>query len=142
MKRKICICGVIGSVVVLANPAAAQWTVLQIVDLTELGMSTESGEATLYRLPDAGGANCKIQVVHFGETGKTIHDFEFGSRLSSAEKKEFRYKVPLSVNAKAKPILTEKLSLASPKGRDVLPKEFEAYKSAFDPKQLAKCTRR
>lgn len=142
MNRTLCIWGVIVSALLLPSTAAAQWTVLQVVDLTELGMSTEGGEATLYRVPDALGAACKIEVIHFGETGKSISVFEFGRKLVAAETREYRYKVPLYVDAKAKPILTAKVTLASPKGREALPKEFEAYKSTFDPNQLAKCSGR
>lgn len=131
--------GAAGSALLLTEVAAAQQAVIQIVDLTELGMSTEGGEATLYRVKDAQPTLCKIDVIHYGETGRTILEFEFGSKLLAAEEREYRYKAPLSVDPKAKPVLTRKVSLDSREGRQTLTKEFETYKSLFDASHLAKC---
>ena len=140
MRIPIYICGVVGSALLLAEAAVAKMTVLQIVDLTEAGMSTEGGEATLYRDNDAVGVVCKIEAIHYGETGRSILVFEFGSKLITAEANEYRYKTPLSVNPKAKLILSKKTTLSSRQGRESLTKEFETYKSLFDANNLAKCS--
>ena len=140
MRIPIYICGVVGSALLLAQAAVAKMTVLQIVDLTEAGMSTEGGEATLYRDNDAVGVVCKIEAIHYGETGRSILVFEFGSKLITAEVNEYRYKTPLSVNPKAKLILSKKTTLSSRQGRESLTKEFETYKSLFDANNLAKCS--
>ena len=140
MRIPIYICGVVGSALLLADAAVAKMTVLQIVDLTGMAMSTEGGEATLYRDNDAVGRVCKIEAIHYGETGRTILVFEFGSKLLTAEATEYRYKTPLNVNPNAKLILSKKTTLASRDGRESLSKEFETYKSLFDAGSLAKCS--
>lgn len=140
MRLPIYVCGAAGAALLLAGSAVAKMTVLQIVDLTEAGMSTEGGEATLYRDNDAVGLVCKIEAIHYGETGRSILVFEFGSRLMTAEATEYRYKTPISVNPKAKLILNKKTTLSSREGREFLTKEFETYKSLFDAGNLAKCS--
>ena len=142
MKLSWCICGAICSALVLAGPAAAKSTVLQIVDLTELAMSTEGGEATLYRVNKVKHAVCRIEAIHLGETGKMIQVFDFGSKLYAAEQREYRYKAPLSIDPKAEPILAKTLTLTSEEGQKTLPKDFETFKALFDPTQLAKCVER
>jgi len=136
------ICGAICSALVLAGTAVAKSTVLQIVDLSELSMSTEGGEATLYRVNKVKHAVCRIEAIHLGETGKMIQVFDFGSKLYAAEQREYRYKAPLSVDSKAEPILAKKITLTSEEGKQSLPKDFETYKALFDPSQLAKCVER
>jgi hypothetical protein len=138
MRLPLYICGVVGSALLLAEAAVAKMTVLQIVDLTELGMSTEGGEATLYR--DNDTLDCRIEAIHYGETGRSILVFAFGSKLISAEATEYRYKTPLNVDPKAKLILAKKTNLESRAGRETLPTQFETYKSLFDAGNLAKCS--
>ena len=140
MKLPLYLCGAVGSVLLLTDVANAQMAVMQIVDLTETGMSTEGGEATLYRVKYAKPSVCKIDVIHYGETGRSILEFEFGSKLLAAQVREYRYKTPLNVNPKSKPILRKKTTLASRDGRQLLSKEFKTYKSLFDARHLAKCS--
>lgn len=142
MRLPIYVCGAISSALLLTDGVVAQQAVLQIVDLTELGMSTEGGEATLYRVKYARPTVCKIDVIHYGETGRSILEFEFGSKLLAAEAREYRYEVPLAVNPNAKPVLSKKISMKSREGRQSLSKEFETYKSLFDASHLAKCAGR
>ncbi len=135
MKLSLYMCGAICSALTLAGTAAAKSTVLQIVDLSEMAMSTEGGEATLYRVNKVKHAVCRIEAIHLGETGKMIQVFDFGSKLYAAEQREYRYKA----DAKAEPILAKKITLTSEEGKTSLPKDFETYKAMFDPAQLAKC---
>jgi len=139
MRLPLYICGAVGSVLLLTDAAAAKLVVVQIVDLTEMAMSTEGGEATLYRVQDTKPAVCKIEAIHYGETGKSIHVFDFGAKLLDAELSEYRYKTPLNVDPKAKSILSRKLTLDGREGREKLTAEFEKYKSLFDAGNLAKC---
>lgn len=139
MRLPLYICGAVGSALLVTDTAEAKLVVVQIVDLTEMGMSTEGGEATLYRVQDTKPMVCKIEAIHYGESGKSILVFDFGSKLLAAEASEYRYKTPLNVNPKAKPILHRKVTLESREGRETLPTEFEKYKSLFDADHLAKC---
>lgn len=140
MKLPYYLCGAVGSVLLLTDAVMAQMAVIQIVDLTERGMSAEGGEATLYRVKYAKPTICKIDVIHYGETGRSILEFEFGSKLLAAEAREYRYEEPLALNPKAKPVLSKKVKLESREGRQSLPKEFETYKSLFDASHLAICS--
>lgn len=140
MKMPLYLCGAIGSALLLTDVAVAQMAVLEIVDLTEAGMSGEGGEATLYRVKNARPTICKIDVIHYGEGGRSILEFEFGSKLLAAEAREYRYKTPPSENPRAKPVLRKRMVLASGEGRQLLPKEFERFRSLFSASQLAKCS--
>ena len=139
MKLPLLFCGAIGSALLMTGVAVAQMTVIQVIDLAEKGMSTEGGEATLYRVKNSNPKLCKIDVIHYGEEGRSILEFEFGTKLTAAEAREYRYKVPIAVDPKAKPKLIKKTTMASRAGREALQKEFETYKSLFDPVDLAKC---
>ena len=139
MKLALHLCGAIGSALLITGAAVAQMTVIQVVDLSDKGLSTEGGEATLYRVKNSNPKLCKIDVIHYGEEGRSILEFEFGTKLRAAEAREYRYKVPLAVDPKAKPKLTKKTTMASRAGRESLQKEFETYKALFDPDDLAKC---
>lgn len=139
MRLPYLISAAIGSALLLTDVAVAQQAVIQIVDLTEMGMSTEGGEATLYRVKDVKPPLCKIDVIHYGETGRSILEFEFGTKLLAAEAREYRYKTPLYVDPKAKPVLIKRTTLTRGEGRQSLPKEFETYKALFDERQLAQC---
>lgn len=138
MKLNLCI-GLALCSVLVPGAAVAKNTVLQIVDLSEMGLSTEGGEATLYRVNYAKRAVCKIEVIHFGEMGRKISEFEFGSKLYSAEEKEYRYSAPLSENPKAKLILANKMTLKTQDGQGALPEAFETYKALFDAAKVAGC---
>ncbi|MCL6739654.1 hypothetical protein LZ518_00655 [Sphingomonas sp. RB56-2] len=139
MKLALRIFGAVGLALLTAGTAAAQQTVIQVVDLAEKGLSTEGGEATLYRVKNSNPKLCKIDVIQFGEEGRSILEFEFRSKLLAAEAREYRYKVPIAVDPKAKPKLTKKTTMADRAGRESLQKEFETYKALFDPADLAKC---
>ncbi|WP_294124205.1 hypothetical protein [Sphingomonas sp.] len=133
------ICGAIGSAVLISGTAIAQQTVIQVIDLSEKGMSTEGGEATLYRVRNTRPTICKIDVIHYGETGRSILEFEFGAKLNAAEAREYRYKVPLAEDPHAKPKLIKAVTMATREGRETLQKEFETYKSFFSASDLEKC---
>ena len=139
MKMPLCICGAISSALLIAAAAVAQQTVIQVIDLTEKGMSTEGGEATLYRVKNSRPTICKIDVIHYGETGRSILEFEFGAKLNAAESREYHYKVPLAEDPKAKPKLTKTVTMVTQEGRETLQKEFETYKSLFAASDLEKC---
>ena len=139
MKMPLCICGVLCSVLVSADNAVAKPTVLQTVDLTDMNMSTEGGEARLYRANGVKHGRCKIAVVHYGESGKMTYVFEFDSKLYAAEAREYRYESPIYVNPNAKSILSRRNTLASRKGRETLPKDFDTYRALFDARRLARC---
>jgi len=135
------ICAAVGSALLVTDIAVAQMAILQIVDLTDRAMSTEGGEATLYRVKFTKPTVCKIDVIHYGKTGRSILEFEFGSKLLAAEAREYHYDKPLTENPKAKAVLSKKITLVSREGRQSLPKEFETYKALFDANNLAKCAR-
>ena len=123
----------------ISGAGIAQQTVIQVIDLSEQGMSGEGGEATLYRVKNTRPTICKIDVIHYGETGRSILEFEFGTKLNAAESREYHYKVPLAEDPKAKPKLVNTVTMATREGRDALQKEFEKYKSLFAASDLEKC---
>lgn len=129
------ICGAL----LISGAAIAQQTVIQVIDLSEKGMSGDAGEATLYRVKNTRPTVCKIDVIHYGETGRSILEFEFGTKLTAAQTREYRYKVPLAEDPKAKPKLVNTVTMATREGRDALQKEFETYKSLFAASDLEKC---
>ena len=141
MKTALYFCGAL-LVTVWPAPSPAKSVTLQTVDLTGKGMSTEGGEAKLYRSADAKGSHCTIKAIHFGETGKTTYDFTFGSRLFSAERREYDYDKPIYAdpNVNVSSIRTE--SLKTKAGSLTLPAAFKEYRSFFDARQLARCFRR
>lgn len=139
MRIPLIICGAIGSAPLISGTAIAQQTVIQVIDLSEKGMSTEGGEATLYRVRNTRPTICKIDVIHYSETGRSILEFEFGVKLNAAEAREYRYKVPLAEDPHAKPKLIKTVTMATREGRETLQKEFEAYKSFFAASDLEKC---
>ena len=139
MRLPLYIGAAVGWVALIAGTAAAQQTVIQVIDLTDKGMSTEGGEATLYRVRNTSPTVCKIDVIHYGETGRSILEFEFRSKLQAAEAREYRYKVPLAEDPKAKPKLTNKVTMGSREGRQALQKQFEIYRSLFAASDLERC---
>lgn len=139
MRRTLYICASLGSAALIGGTAIAQQTVIQVIDLTEKGMSTEGGEATLYRVENSWPTFCKIDVIHYGETGRSILEFEFRSKLQAAEAREYRYKVPLAEDPKAKPKLTKKVTMASREGQETLQEEFDTYKALFAASDIKRC---
>lgn len=123
----------------LPQQLLAKNTVLQTVDLTDMGLSAEGGEAKLYRMGDPKNGKCRIEAVHFGEMGKVVYSFNFGSTLRYAALREFRYSKPLMMGQKAKMILAREVTLQSAEGAKILPKEFETFKAFFDVAILAGC---
>jgi hypothetical protein len=116
--------------------------VLQTVDLTDKEMSAEGGEATLYRITTAKGAYCRIEAIHYGETGKAVYGFAFNPRLFSAVKREYAYDPPDFTAPNLKVRLARTETLKTKVGAATLPSDFKEYRSFFDPRQLAKCSRR
>ena len=125
---------------VSANIAVAKTTRLQTVDLTDRQLSLEGGEARLYLVSEAKRQFCRIEVIHFGETGKAIYVFDFAAKLFGAERREYHYSGSIYRDSNVEAILTERTTLASRKGRTMLTKEFEEKKSFFDARQLANCS--
>lgn len=119
---------------------ASKFLLVQTVDLTTKNMSAEGGDAKLYHLKGRKGALCRIKVVHYGESGKATYDFTFGRALYSAEKMEYDYNSPISVNSNAKAVLRRTVTLTSQDGKKTLPAEFKTYKSFFDGGKLAQCS--
>lgn len=139
MNRALHICGAI-SALVMADVAVAKTTRLQTVNLNDKLMSMEGGEARLYRVTNANGAFCRIEAIHYGETGKAIYVFDFAAKLFAAERRKYKYNLPIYMTSDAKETLSERTTLASSEGREALTKEFEEYKTFFDARQLAKCS--
>lgn len=138
MKLHLLVCG---AIIVLApvSFAFAKAVRLQTVNLNDRQMSTEGGEARLYRVKDAGRTFCRIEAIHYGETGKAIYVFDFGAKLFAAERREYRYDLPNYMDPGAKQTLTARTTLASREGRDSLPKDFAEYQSFFDARRLVRC---
>jgi hypothetical protein len=124
----------------IPQPAFARATLLQTVDLNDRGMSTEGGLANLFRLANSGSGHCKIEVVHYGETGQTTYRFIFSSKLNHAARREYRYDNPIYAPHRVRMRLTEEEHLTSRKGKESLPRDFSLYRSMFDPAQIARCS--
>jgi hypothetical protein len=141
MRTLLYICGVVCFALVPTDIAVAKLTRLQTVNLTGMKefMSTEGGEARLYRTGDVKHGVCRIEAYHFGEMGKAIYVFDFGSKLYAAERREYRYNAFFYTTRNLKVTLTERTTLASLEGRNSLPKDFEAYKALFEARKLAEC---
>ena len=119
------------------SAASARRHLLQTVDLN--GMSTEGGEAELYLSAGPLRGLCTIEVVHYGETGKTSYTFTFQQHLIDAIKLEFEYSAPIYENPDFKTKLARTTILRSKLGRQTLPRDFEDYKARFRKSALAKC---
>ena len=122
-----------------ADIAIAKGTILQTVSLNDTDMSTEGGEARLYRTGDRRRGGCRIEAVHFGEAGKAVYVFDFGSKLHAAERREYHYDVPIHLDPHAKASLTATMTLESGEGRKLLAKDFAKYKALFAARNLARC---
>ncbi len=122
--------------------ASAADTLLQTVDLTDQGWSTEGGEAKLFRVTNSRTGNCKIEAVHYGETGRTTYRFVFSDRLNYAARREYAYPEPIYLMKKVKMKLVSEVLLGSPEGKQLLSEEFLTYRAFFDPARLAACAGR
>jgi len=135
-------CAALALSLLAAGPAFAKSVTLETVDLTARGMSTEGGEAKLYRVTTSNGAYCRIQVIHYGETGKATYAFAFNPRLFSAVMRDYDYSQPIHAEGEIKVTLARSETLRTKNGSATLRAAFKEYRSFFDPRQLAKCSRR
>lgn len=131
----------VASALALATPALAADRVLQVVDISDKGMSTEGGEAKLFRLVNSRLGACKIEVVHFGEMGRTTLRFLFDSRLRFAARREYSYNGHIASITNLRMTLRREVNLSSPEGARELPAAYAEYRALFDPAKLAQCTR-
>src|SRR4051794_36947444 len=106
--------------------ARAKPRLLQTVDLTDLNMSTQGGYARLYSLSDH--ALCRMEVGLYGERGKVIYDFTFGSRLRDARVKEYEYEAPIYDDPDTKETLVSTTTLKDSHRMSALSKKFMEYK--------------
>lgn len=129
----------IGAAALAASPASAKQVLLQTVEVD--GQSAEGGEARLYRILPSG--ECRIEAIYYGEGGRVGFEFRFGSRLKSALKREYRYKVPYYVPPQERRVVSVRLTtLMTAAGRRTLPAEFESHKGYFRPELLSTCSAR
>jgi hypothetical protein len=139
MKQYILFCACICSSFILSDEVFAKSKLLESVDLDDKNMSTEGGTADLYLIDLHNGRNCRIEVVHYGENGKTTLVFIFGDKLKYAIMKRYKYEVPISMSSDAKIYSTEVTTLRSQGGYKSLRKEFRLYRSFFRFESLANC---
>lgn len=139
MKVFSCIFGALCAALAPASIASAKTTRLQTVNITERQLSLEGGEAILYRVDDGKRRFCRIEVIHYGETGKAIYVFDFAAKLFGSERREYHYSASIYDGSNYEAILTERTTLASRNGRKTLPNDFVESKAFFDARQLAKC---
>jgi hypothetical protein len=142
VRAALYLCAALGLIIVAAKPSFARSVTLQTVDLNDKNMSAQGGEAKLYRVITARSAYCRIEAIHYGETGKAVYGFAFNPRLISAARREYRYDPPDFTAPKLKVRLADVQTLRTKKGSATLPADFEEYRSFFDPRQLAKCSAR
>ena len=135
-------CAALGLGILAAEPSSAKSITLQAVNLNDKEMSAEGGEATLYRVITAKGAYCRIEAVHYGETGKAVYGFAFKRRLFSAVRREYHYDPSDFTAPNLKIELADTQTLETKAGSATLPTAFKEYRSFFDVRQLAKCSGR
>lgn len=123
-----------------AQSALTKPVLLQTVELED--MSTDGGEAKLYRATTPALAPCRMDVIHYGESGRAGYVFIFGSRLQSATRTEYRYNLPYYMTGGGKVASTHSITLKSAAGRKQLEADFAEYKAKFDPRKLAQCETR
>jgi hypothetical protein len=139
MKRTLTLCITLCVTALVAEAGAAKSVVLQTIDLTDRGMSTEGGEVSLYRVTTAKSAYCRIEATHLGETGKTIYAFAFNPRLFSAAKREYDYDASIWAKRSIKQTLANTETLKTKVGAATLPAAFAEYRAFFDAHMLASC---
>ena len=123
----------------LTDAASAKSILLQTADLNDKNMSTQGGYAKLIRVSTSKGSWCSIEATHYGETGKAIYTFTFGTKLYSALLKDYSYNQSIYNDPNVKIVRTETMSLQSREGRRFLPERFNEYKTFFSARDLAKC---
>lgn len=126
----------------LPQAAQAGTILLQTVDLTDKGLSTEGGEAKLFRLTGSSLGRCKIEAVHYGEMGRTTMRFIFDGRLRYAAMREYHYPGPFASNRNGRIRLIREVLLSSAEGARTLPGDWVTYKGYFDAAKLAQCAGR
>ena len=124
----------------LSGVAVAKSTLLQTADLNDKNMSTEGGYAKLISVITSKGSWCRIEAIHYGEGGKTTYTFTFGSKLYTAEVKEYDYDHPIYMDPDVQIVRSRITNLQSGDGRRDLPKRFNEYKSFFSGSEIARCT--
>ena len=129
------------SLMLAATPALAADSALQVVDLSERGLSTEGGEARLFRMTNSRLGSCKIEVVHYGEMGRTTYRFIFDRELRYAALREYSYAEHVASLSPMKMTLRREVLLASPEGRRELPASYAENRAFFDSRKLALCNR-
>jgi hypothetical protein len=130
------------SVLVLCASAAlgatsAKPVLLQTVDIW--GMSTEGGEGKLYRATKPALAPCRIDVLLYGEMGRTGWSFTFGSRLLSATRTNYSYNRPFYMKGGGRVASTHSITMRRETNRKQLMTDFAEFKALFDPRKLAQC---
>jgi hypothetical protein len=129
------------SLLLAAAPALAADATLQVVDLTDRGLSTEGGEARLFRMTNSSLGSCKIEVVHYGEMGRITYRFIFDQELRYAALREYSYAEHVAVSSRMKMTLRREVLLSSQEGRRELPAAYAENRSFFDSRKLALCNR-
>ena len=127
------LCAAAAPEVVFAKPI-----LLQTVDVE--GMSTDGGEAKLYRATKPALAPCRIDVMLLGESGRAGWVFMFGSRLLSARSTDYRYNLPYYMPGGGKVASMHSITLRSAADRKQLTVDFTHFKGLFDPRTLAQCS--
>jgi hypothetical protein len=120
-----------------AFAASAKSTLLQTVEVE--GMSTDGGEAKLYRASKPVLAPCRIDVMIYGEHGRAGFVFMFDSRLLAATRTEYRYNLPYYMKNGGRIASTHSVTLRSAEGRKQLQAAFRDFKPLFDPRKIAQC---
>jgi hypothetical protein len=141
MRRALIVCSSFCAISLATEPCAAKSVTLQTVDLNDKAMSTEGGEATLYRVSTGKSVYCRIEAIHYGETGKAIYGFAFNPRLFSAVRREYDYEQPIYIDPGARQTLTSTETLETKEGSATLPAAFREYRSFFDARNLSRCLR-
>jgi hypothetical protein len=121
----------------IPGAASGKPTLLQTVEVK--GMSTDGGEAKLYRASKAALAPCRIDVMLYGESGRTGFVFMFGSRLLAATRTDYRYNLPYYMKNGGRVAFTQSSTLKTADGRKQLTADFRDFKALFDPRRLAQC---
>ena len=110
---------------------------LQHIDIWE--KSTEGGEGKLYRATQAALAPCRIDVLLYGEMGKTGWTFMFGPRLLTATRTDYHYNRPFYMKAGGRVTSTVSVTLRTAEERKQLQADFLEFKALFDPRKLTEC---
>ena len=135
------VCALALPLLIAAGQAGAADITLQVVDLSDKGMSTEGGEARLMRMTNSSLGACKIEVVHYGEMGRTTFRFIFGRDLRYAARRVYSYAEHVASSSRMKMTLQSEVLLSSQEGARQLPLAYAEYRGFFDSRKLAQCNR-